>query len=143
MAKATTKAASKSSKAVKTADKPKRPGIGKMVIAMLEEGKLSPDEILAKILKDVEGAKTTISCIYWYANNQGISLAERRKNGDSKDPKNAEKTKTKGKVQGEVRQVNKSASAKKAEVINRPARQTPKEIVADAIRRSRLPRGAK
>jgi hypothetical protein len=41
-------------------------GIGAMVCELILEKKLSPKDILAKVLETYPSAKTTMKCIYWY-----------------------------------------------------------------------------
>lgn len=57
----------------KAEPKAKGPTIGATAIELLKSGK-SAKETLATVLEKFPGAKTTMSCIYWYANHEGIKL---------------------------------------------------------------------
>lgn len=67
-----TKGEGKAVKAAKEA-KPKGPTIGATAIELLKGG-MSAKDTLAKIQEQFPGAKTTMACIYWYANHNGIKL---------------------------------------------------------------------
>lgn len=53
--------------------KEKGPTIGGRAVELLNGG-TSAKETLETILKEFPGAKTTMACIYWYANHNGIKL---------------------------------------------------------------------
>lgn len=74
-AKAVTGSSKGQAKAVKEAKqaKPKGPTIGATAVKLLKGG-MSAKETLAEIQKRFKGAKTTMACIYWYANHNGIRL---------------------------------------------------------------------
>lgn len=62
-------------KAVKSAKQTgaKKETIGAMSIRLLKSGK-GASETLAAVQKANPGCKTSINCIYWYANQNGIKL---------------------------------------------------------------------
>lgn len=68
-----TKGEGKAVKAAKAEGKAKKETIGAMAIRLLQTGK-SAKETLAAVLEANPEAKTTMACIYWYANHNGIRL---------------------------------------------------------------------
>jgi hypothetical protein len=64
--KTTAKAAAKSE--AKGEKKPRGLGIGAYVKELLTKGE-KPADVLAAVLKKFPDAKTTMSCVYWYANS--------------------------------------------------------------------------
>lgn len=67
-----TKGEGKAVKAAKEA-KPKGPTIGATAVELLKGG-MGAKETLAEIQKRFPGAKTSMACIYWYANHNDIRL---------------------------------------------------------------------
>lgn len=65
-------------KAVKAAKvaKPKGPTIGSRAIELLKGG-TSAKETLATIQQEFKGCKTSMACIYWYANHNGVVLQKK------------------------------------------------------------------
>lgn len=71
-AKTTSKGEGKAVKEAKEA-KPKGPTIGATAVELLKGG-MGAKETLAEIQKRFPGCKTTMACIYWYANHNEIKL---------------------------------------------------------------------
>lgn len=69
------KGATKAVKAAKeeASAKPKGPTIGATAVELLKGG-MGAKETLAEIQKRFPGCKTTMACIYWYANHNDIKL---------------------------------------------------------------------
>lgn len=50
----------------KALPKTRRTGVGKQILQLIAEGKLTNKEIVAKVLEDNPDRKTTYACVAWY-----------------------------------------------------------------------------